>query len=53
MPSFSHLPIGLHMALWSAMLRVALTGASGVCLLSALDDVAQDRIDAAPSQSRV
>src|SRR5215210_7683198 len=46
MPSFSRLPIRLRMSLWFAALLLALVGATGVFLLSALDDVVQDQIDA-------
>jgi len=34
------------MAVWFAALLLALVGATGVFLLSALDDVVQDQIDA-------
>src|SRR5215210_6973106 len=47
MPTFSQLPIRLRMALWFALLLVALVGAIGVFLLSTLDDVVQEQIDAA------
>src|SRR5215213_3155925 len=46
MPSFSQIPIRLKMALWFAALLLILVGATGVFLLSALDDVVQDQIDA-------
>src|SRR5215212_2965854 len=46
MPSFSRLPIRLRMAIWFAALLLALVGATGVFLLSALDDVVQDQLDA-------
>jgi len=47
MPNFSQLPIRLRMALWFAFLLVTLVGAVGIFLLSTLDDVVQEQIDAA------
>src|SRR5215213_5457147 len=47
MPNFSQLPIRLRMAIWFALLLVALVGAIGIFLLSTLDDVVQEQIDAA------
>src|SRR5215210_6779529 len=44
---FARLPIRLRMALWFAALLVALIGAIGIFLLSTLDDVVQEQIDAA------
>src|SRR5215210_2439575 len=43
---FARLPIRLRMALWFAALLVALIGAIGIFLLSTLDDVVQEQIDA-------
>ena len=45
--SVSRLPIRLRMALWFAALMLALVGATGVFLLSTLDDVVQEQVDAA------
>ncbi|MCC7368494.1 MAG: HAMP domain-containing protein [Chloroflexi bacterium] len=47
MPSLMRLPIRLRMALWFAALLWLLVGAMSVFLLSALDDVVQEQIDAA------
>ena len=47
MVSVSRLPIRLRMALWFAALLLALVGATGVFLLSAIDDVVQEQVDAA------
>jgi two-component system OmpR family sensor kinase len=47
MPAFSRLPIRLRMALWFAALLVALVGATGIFLLSAIDDVVQEQVDTA------
>src|SRR5436190_22343520 len=47
MRSFARLPIRMRMALWFAALLLALVGAIGIFLLSALDDVVQEQIDAA------
>jgi signal transduction histidine kinase len=47
MEAFAGLPIRWRMALWFAALLVALVGAIGIFLLSALDDVVQEQIDAA------
>src|SRR5215213_4261186 len=44
---FARLPIRLRMALWFAALLVALIGAIDIFLLSTLDDVVQEQIDAA------
>ncbi|MGE3269731.1 MAG: sensor histidine kinase [Chloroflexota bacterium] len=41
------LPIRLRMALWFAALLLALVGATSIFLLSTLDDVVQEQIDAA------
>jgi len=46
MTAFARLPIRLRMALGFAALLVALVGAIGIFLLSTLDDVVQDQIDA-------
>jgi signal transduction histidine kinase len=46
MSPFARLPIRLRMALWFSTLLVALVGAIGIFLLSTLDDVVQDQIDA-------
>jgi two-component system, OmpR family, sensor kinase len=43
----TRLPIRLRMALWFAALLLLLVGAMSVFLLSALDDVVQEQIDAA------
>lgn len=43
----NRLPIRLRMALWFAALLLLLVGAMSVFLLSALDDVVQEQIDAA------
>ena len=45
--SLSRLPIRLRMALWFAALMLALVGATGVFLLSTLDDVVQEQVDTA------
>jgi two-component system, OmpR family, sensor kinase len=47
MHSLSRLPIRLRMALWFAALLLALVGAIGVFLLSAIDDVVQEQVDGA------
>jgi signal transduction histidine kinase len=47
MLSVSRLPIRLRMALWFGALLLALVGATGVFLLSAIDDVVQEQVDAA------
>jgi heavy metal sensor kinase len=47
MPLLSQLPIRLRMALWFAVLMLAIVGAVGIFLLSALDDVVEAQIDAA------
>jgi two-component system OmpR family sensor kinase len=47
MSSVSRLPIRLRMALWFAALVLALVGATGVFLLSAIDDVVQEQVDTA------
>src|SRR5215216_6737719 len=46
MTTFARLPIRLKMALWFAALLLILVVATGVFLLSALDDVVKDQIDA-------
>ncbi len=43
----TRLPIRLQMALWLASLLLALVGAIGIFVLSAIDDVVQEQIDAA------
>ena len=43
----ARLPIRLRMALWFAALLLALVAAIGVFLLSAIDDVVQEQVDAA------
>src|SRR5215203_5592361 len=47
MPVIARLPIRMRMALWFTALLLLLVGAIGVFLLSALDDVVQDQLDAA------
>jgi HAMP domain-containing protein len=42
----ARLPIRLRMALWFAALLLALVGATGIFLLSAIDDVLQEQVDA-------
>jgi len=46
MLSVSRLSIRLRMALWFAALMLALVGATGIFLLSTLDDVVQEQVDA-------
>jgi two-component system, OmpR family, sensor kinase len=45
--AIARLPIRLRMALWFAALLLALVGATGVFLLSAIDDVVEEQVDAA------